>query len=85
MLSFRTWEASFERYCHRYLHVSPAGSSVWTCSILPIVLQMMVELLKLLDSIFQHARNGVAEYFIQVASLQRSRGFDRIVGYSDIF
>ncbi|KAF1334360.1 hypothetical protein FI667_g1811, partial [Globisporangium splendens] len=67
MLSFRTWEDSFVRYCHRYLRcVDPVGSMAWTSSILPIVLQMMVEVLKLFDTIFQHSSSGIIEYFIKV-------------------
>lgn len=66
MLSFRAWEEAFESYCRRYLHLSPAGSSVWVDSILPVVLQMVCELLLLFTTILQQSERGVVDFLLTV-------------------
>lgn len=66
MLSFRAWEEMFERYCRRYMHLAPAGSSIWSDSVLPVVLQMMVELLKLFTGILQQSSSELADFLIKV-------------------
>lgn len=67
MLSFRAWEDMYERYCHRYMHLAPTGSSIWEDSVLPVVLQMMVELLKLFTAILQQSSPEGTDFLIKVS------------------
>lgn len=69
MLSFRAWEEMYERYCRRYMHLVPVGSSIWSDSVLPVILQMMVELLKLFTAILQQSSPEVADFLIKVIHL----------------
>ncbi|RLN48048.1 hypothetical protein BBJ28_00004857 [Nothophytophthora sp. Chile5] len=65
-LSLRDWQSKSDRYSSRCMRLSGCDSEAWRTSLLPAILELMMEVLNLLQLLFRDAGHNQVAFFLMV-------------------